>query len=167
MLVWATSICLLHLRPQLAPLHSPPGCQYAIPATLWQTFLSALTPALQLPACPVGLYIPVGAHWNSKARSSMPKPPSAKVQFIRASDPEATHTRLRRESVESLKWFATVLGNTPERPLAMEELFQCLAAADACAEGTIGIGGWVVTSTAVAWFAETWSAKVARQVWPF
>ena len=57
--------------------------------------------------------------------------------------------------MESLKWFATVLGNAPERPLAMEELFQCLAAADACAEGTtIGIGGWVLTSTAVAWFAD-------------
>ena len=52
--------------------------------------------------------------------------------------------------------------------MSMPSLLQCLAAADACAEGsTVGIGGWVITSSAVAWFAETWDMTQVRQAWPF
>ena len=64
LMVWASSISL-HLRPHLAPLYadldSPPGSQYAVPAPLWQTFRSALSTDLQMPACLSGLFIPPGA----------------------------------------------------------------------------------------------------------
>ena len=67
--------------------------------------------------------------------------------------------------VKKNKNIASIPGNGPEMLLAMEELFQCPAAADAYAEGTtIGTGGWVVTSNAVAWFAETWTGEEARKV---
>ena len=50
----------------------------------------------------------------------------------------------------------------------MPEMLQCLAAADACAEGhTVGIGGWVITGSAAAWFGETWSIEEIRKTWPF
>ena len=178
LLVWATSISL-HLRPYLAPLYSdlnsPPGSQYAIPAPIWQIFRSSLTDQLQLHTCPVGLYIPTGSKileyrgHRLHCKADLPEvPASAKTQFIRASNPEATHTRLRRESVESLKWLAQTLAHSPERPMSMPNLLHCLAAADACAEGsTVGIGGWVIPPTAVAWFAETWDLTEIRLAWPF
>ena len=178
LMVWASSISL-HLRPHLAPLYadlySPPGSQYAVPAPLWQTFRSALSHDLQLPACPSGLFIPTGARiLEYKGRTLHCKsdlfeiPATAKVQFIRASNPEASHTRLRRESVESLKWFASTISQSSQRPLAMPSTLQCLAAADACAEDTkVGIGGWVITPRAVAWFAEMWEISELRQTWPF
>ena len=129
LLVWATSISL-QLRPFLAPLysdlHSPPGSQYAIPATQWQTFLSSLKEDLTLPSCPLGLHIPSGAkileykEVKLAVKADLPQiPSSAKIQFVRATDPDATHTRLRRESIESLKWFIHILGHiarkTPSR----------------------------------------------------
>ena len=178
LMVWASSISL-HLRPRLAPLYadlySPPGSQYAVPAPLWQTFRSALSNDLQLPACPSGLFIPPGARIleykgrRLHCKSDLPEiPATAKVQFIRASNPEASHTRLRRESAESLKWFASTISHSPQRPLAMPSTLQCLAAADACAENTkVGIGGWVITPTAVAWFAEMWDISELRKPWPF
>ena len=94
---------------------------------------------------------------ESLASQKLPEiPATAKVQFIRASNPEASHTRLRRESVESLEWFASTISQSPQRPLAMPSTLQRLAAADACAEDTkVGIGGWVIIPTAVAWFAES------------
>ena len=50
----------------------------------------------------------------------------------------------------------------------MPSTLQCLAAADACAEDTkVGIGGWVITPTAVAWFAEMWEISELRQTWQF
>ena len=50
----------------------------------------------------------------------------------------------------------------------MPSTLQCLAAADACAEDTkVGIGGWVITPTAVAWFAEMWEMSELRQTWYF
>ena len=177
LLVWATSISL-HLRPFLAPLysdlHSPPGSQYAIPATQWQTFLSSLKDDLSLPSCPMGLHIPPGARileykgQRLATKADLPQlPSSAKIQFVRATDPEATQTRLRRESTESLKWFIHTL-HPPQRPLATPELLQCLAAADACAEGQqVGIGGWVITGSAAAWFGEMWSIEEVRKTWPF
>ena len=120
LLVWATSISL-HLRPHLAPLYSdlnsPPGSQCAITAPVWQTFRSSLTENLQLPTCPVGLYIPPGSRilkYRGRRLHCKPKvPASAKTQFIRASDPDATHTRLRRESTESLRWLAQTLAQAP------------------------------------------------------
>ena len=178
LMVWASSISL-HLRPHLAPLYadlySPPGSQYAVPAPLWQTFRSALSNDLQLPACPSGLFIPPGARIleykgrRLHCKSDLPEiPATAKVQFVRASNPEASHTRLRRESVESLKWFAATISQSPQRPLAMPSTLQCLAAADACAEDAkVGIGGWVITPTAVAWFAEMWDISELRKPWPF
>ena len=46
-----------------------------------------------------------------------------------------------RRSIESLKWFAQTIAQSPQRPLAMPSLLQCLAAANACAEEAIvGIG---------------------------
>ena len=178
LLVWATSISI-QLRPFLAPLysdlHSPPGSQYAIPATQWQTFLSSLRDDLTLPGCPIGLHIPPGARileykgTRLATKADLPSiPSSAKVQFVRATDPEATHTRLRRESIESLQWFIHTLGHSPQRPLATPDMLHCLAAADACAEGqTVGIGGWVITGSAAAWFGETWSIAEIRKTWPF
>ena len=178
LMVWASGISL-HLRPHLAPLYadlySPPGSQYAVPAPLWQTFRSALSTDLQMPTCPGGLFIPPGARvLECKGRrlhckSDLPEiPASAKVQFVRASNPEASHTRLRRESVESLKWFASTISQSPQRPLAMPSTLQCLAAADACAEeNMVGIGGWVITPTAVAWFAEMWDISELRRTWNF
>ncbi len=128
LMVWASSISL-HLRPHLAPLYadlySPPGSQYAVPAPLWQTFRSALSNDLQLPACPSGLFIPPGARIleykgrRLHCKSDLPEiPATAKVQFIRASNPEASHTRLRRESVESLKWFTSTISQSPQPSLA-------------------------------------------------
>ena len=74
---------------------------------------------------------------------------------------KALHTRLRRESTESLKWFIHTLGHSPQRPLALSDMLQCLAAADACAKGqTVGIGGWVITA---AWFGGTWSIEDIRK----
>ena len=115
--------------------------QYAIPAPIWQIFRSSLTDQLQLHACPVGLYIPPGSKileyrgHRLHCKADLPEvPASAKTQFIRTSNPEATHTRLRRESVESLHWLAQTLAQSPERPMCMPTLLQCLAAADACAE---------------------------------
>ena len=70
--------------------------------------------------------------------------------------------------MESLKWFASTVSQSPQRPLAMPSTLQCLAAADACAEDTkVGIGGWVITTAAVAWFAEMWDISELRQTWPF
>ena len=108
LMVWAPSISL-HLRPHLAPLYadlySLPDSQYALPAQLWQTFRSALSTDLKLPACPIGLYIFNAARVleykgrRLQRKTDLPEcPASAKVQFVRASNPEATHTRLRRES---------------------------------------------------------------------
>ena len=62
LMVWASSISL-HLRPHLAPLYADLyGSQYAVPAPLWQTFRSALSNNLQLPACPSGLHPAGGSH---------------------------------------------------------------------------------------------------------
>ena len=44
---------------------------------------------------------------------------------------------------------------------------QCYAAADAMAKGEIfGIGGWIITSSQCAWFAEQYSMSEARTIWP-
>ena len=172
-LCWSGCIGLLMGAPPCKEY--TPGSQYAIPAPIWQIFRSSLTDHLQMHTCPVGLYIPPGSkileHRGQRlhSKADLPEvPASAKTQFIRASNPEATHTRLRRESVESLSWLAQTLAQSPERPMAMPNLLHCLAAADACAEGsTVGIGGWVITPTALAWFAETWDITQIRQAWPF
>ena len=42
-----------------------------------------------------------------------------------------------------------------------------MARSNASPGSTVGIGGWVITPTAVAWFAETWDITQIRQAWPF
>ena len=173
LLVWATSISP-HLRPFMAPLysdlHSPPGSQYAIHANLWQAFRSALTNNLHLQQPVLGIHMPQGcklleySNQRLHTKADLPEvPKTSKTQWVRASNPEATHTTLRRESLESIDWtFA------PERPLALPSPLMCLAAADACAErSTVGIGGWIITKSHVAWFSETWTMTDLRQTWPF
>ena len=50
----------------------------------------------------------------------------------------------------------------------MPALLHCLAAADACAEGsTVGIGGWVIAKSSIAWFTDTWDRAEVRQTWNF
>ena len=60
------------------------------------------------------------------------------------------------------------LSFSPSAPLADPPCLICMAAADACAEGdTVGVGGWLATSSSIVWFAETWHMQDLRKAWPF
>ena len=177
-LVWATSISS-HLRPFLAPLysdlHSSPGSMYSIPATRWQSFQSLLTKDLVVHREAIGFFLP----WKAKvleyagrriySKDDLPEVPrSTKPQWIRASDPSASRTTLRKDSKECLQWLKHCLSHNPRCPLAIPDSLICQAAADACADGQVaGIGGWIITSSDVAWFAETWHMDEVRATWPF
>ena len=114
LLVWATSISS-HLRPFLAPLysdlHSPPGSMYSTPATRWQSFRSLLTRDLVVYREATGFFLP----WKAKvleyagrkthSKDDLPEVPrSTKPQWVRASDPSASRTTLRKDSQECLNW---------------------------------------------------------------
>ena len=133
----------------------------------------SLSNDLQLPACPSGLFIP------PEARILEYK--SRRLQIGSPRDPShsqgADHSHLQPRGLaytptpkECGKPQMVRLHNLtePQRPLAMPFTLQCLAAADVCAENTkVGIGGWVITPTAVTWFAEMWDISELRKPWSF
>ena len=46
-------------------------------------------------------------------------------------------------------------------------MMHCYAAADARAHGDlVGIGGWFVSASQCAWFAEQWNICEIRDLWP-
>ena len=114
LLVWATSISS-HLRPFLAPLysdlHSPPGSMYLTPATRWQSFRSLLTRDLVVYREATGFFLPGKAKVleyagrKTHSKDDLPEVPrSTKPQWVRASDPSASRTTLRKDSQECLNW---------------------------------------------------------------
>ena len=62
---------------------------------------------------------------------------------------------------------ARVLCARPRAQHEAETMLRCFAAADARADGDIiGVGGWIVTATQCAWFAEQWISSEVRSAWP-
>ena len=177
LLVWACSISP-HLRPFLAPLfrdlHQPPATMYSISAPSWPAFLASLDPKARVLKPMPGLWIPVGAtiieaqHQTISKRSELPTVPrSHKPTWVRASDPQATKTQLRKDTRDCLAWLTRCIQQTPVYPVKQAPILPCLAAADACAEGhEIGIGGWIISRSHVIWFGETWTYAAAQEAWP-
>ena len=178
LLVWATSIGP-HLRPFMAPLyrdlHSPPGTMYAVHANQWRLFLDSLTTDLKVGKQGPGLFIPLQARvleYGGRrvfTKTDIPVvPKSSKPQYIRASNSESSTTSLQKDSKECLDWLLDTFSSSPWRPLADPPCLICLAAAAARADGDlVGIGGWMVTSSALVWFGETWTVSELRHYWPF
>ena len=178
LLVWATGTSA-HLRPQLAPryrdLNSPPGTMYGIHAQQWRLFLDALSTDLHFIKPVTGLHLPLKtkileyAGRRVYAKADLPPiPRSAKPQYIRASNPDSETTALQKDSKECVQWLLDTFQHTPQTPLADPPCLICFSAADARADGDIvGIGGWIVTSSSVAWFAESWHMDTVRGWWPF
>ena len=177
LLMWVTSTCQ-HLRPYMAPLyrdlHSAAGTLKLIHPPLWQHFLDALDDSARVARQPVGLWLPVkaqviraGSH-EVQCKRDLPKVVSAqKGMWVRIEDPQRSEVHLRQESKEALQWLFACFAHDRQRPLRQKSMLHCFAAADARADGeAVGIGGWIVTSTQCAWFAEQWQASELRNIWP-
>ena len=177
LLMWATSTCP-HLRPYMAPLYrdlrSAAGTLKLIHPRMWQTFLGALDSSARVIQQPAGLWLPfktqvirAGSH-EVTCKADLPKVISAqKGTWIRIADPQRAELHLRQESRDALQWLFTCFAHDRRRTLRQKPLLHCFAAADARADNDlIGIGGWIVTASKCAWFAEHWHASDVRAVWP-
>ena len=103
-----------------------------------------------------------------QCKRDLPKVVSAqKGMWVRVADPQRSEVHLRQESKEALQWLFACFAHDRQRPLRQKPVLHCFAGADARADGeTVGIGGWIVTSTQCAWFAEQWQASELRNIWP-
>ena len=106
------------------------------------------------------------------AKTDLPPIPKSarRPQYICASNPDSDTTALQKDSKECIHWLLETFQQTPQTPLADPPCLICLSAADARADSDIvgiGIGGWVVTSSSVVWFAEPWRVDTVRGWWPF
>ena len=177
LLMWATSTAR-HLRPYLAPLykdlHSAKGTLKQIHHSQWQPFLDL--PSSEATVCrqPIGVWLPLhaeivaGGSVDVHSKADIPQvPPAHKAQWIRIADPHRADIHLRNESRAAIDWLSTCFAHDRVRSLRQPPLLQCLAAADAMAQdSTVGIGGWIITSSGVAWFSEQYSVAEVRTVWP-
>ena len=86
-------------------------------------------------------------------KADIPKvPPAHKAPWVCIADPHRTEIHLRDESRNAIDWLSMCFAHDRVRSLRQRPLLQCYAAADAMAQGNpIGIGGWIITSTTVAW----------------
>ena len=86
---------------------------------------------------------------------------------MRIAGPQRSELHLRKESRDALQWLYTFFAHDRLRPLRLKPVLQCLAAAEARADGdVVSIGGWIVTAQHCALFAEQWQASELRAVWP-
>ena len=172
LLMWATSACP-HLRPYTAPLYrdlrSAAGALKLIHPRMWQTFLDALDSSARVAQQPAGLWLPfkaqvirAGSH-EVNCKADLPKVISAqKGTWIRVADPQRAELHLRQESRDALQWLFTCFAHDRRRTLRQKPLPHCCEA-----DGDlIGLGGWIVTASRCAWFAEHWHASEIRAVWP-
>ena len=121
-------------------------------------FLSALNSKAVLTAPGQGTFMPPGS-----------KILEFKLLFAvwpRLADPAAEHTRISKPSKASLEWLLQRMQLDLACPLRGKPILACRAEADACAEGTVGIGGWFISSNSVTWFAETWDCADVQAEWP-
>jgi len=176
--MWATSLCTF-LRPMLSTLyrdlHSGKGTLKSVPARLWQQFLHALDDSCKIVRCPPGLWLVRGArivavgarHVATKA--DIPNAPAThKPTYVRVQDPARNECHLGKDSQAALQWLLSCMQFAPQQPLQLAPLLHCMCAADAMAQGdTVGLGGWLSTSTTFLWFACTWSMDEVRQTWPW
>ena len=94
-------------------------------------------------------------------------PQRTKAPWVRVADPSRAEVHLTAESRSAVKWLQQCFTHERLRPLQQAPLLACFAAADAMAdEKQVGIGGWIVTSSHCAWFAEHWTAEQVRALWP-
>ena len=123
-------------------------------------------------ASPVhGIFMPLGSrvleYQQTLIRSSSDLPrivPSHKPAWVRIADPAAVHTRLSAASEANIEWLLQCFQADLACPLRSKPILARKAAADACAEGaTVGIGGWIISSRSVSWFAETWDFQEVQQ----
>ena len=97
-----------------------------------------------------------------------PIPAADKTIWVRIADPSASEITLRNESKAAIHWLAQCFAYEFTMPLARQPLLPCLSAADAMADGTtVGIGGWLATSSTTWWFAQQWDIQELRTAWPF
>ena len=177
LLMWATCTCQ-HLRPYMAPLyrdlHSAAGTLKLIHPQFWQPFLDALDPSAKVIAQPPGLWLPFKARviavGGTKVSSKMdlPKVPAAhKGTWVRIADPSRAEAHLTAKSRSAVKWLQQCFAHERLRPLQQAPLLSCFAAADVVADDRqVGIGGWIVTASQCAWFAECWTTEQVRALWP-
>ena len=178
LLMWATSISP-HLRCFTAPiysdLHSPPGTCYPVPPRSWSQFLWCLDASCRITKDASYLQLPLHAKVIEvkgkpvRAKTDIwPIPAADKTIWVRIADPSASEITLRNESKAAIHWLAQCFAYEFAMPLARQPLLPCLSAADAMADGTtVGIGGWLSTSSHTWWFAQQWDIKELRTAWPF
>ena len=177
LLMWATTTCQ-HVRPYLAPLyrdlHSAVGTLKLIHAHFWQPFLDALDNSATVVAQPPGLWLPIKAKVifagkaPIKCKEDLPKVTAAhKGTWIRIADPLRSDVHLSSDSKAAIRWIQQCFARDRLRPLQRPGVLACFAAADAMADDHgMGIGGWIVTATHCAWFAESFTAEQVRCFWP-
>ena len=178
LLMWATSISS-HLRCFTAPiysdLHSPPGTCYPVPPRSWSQFLWCLDASCKIVRDASYLQLPLQARVIEvrgkpvRAKTDIwPIPAADKTIWVRIADPSASEITLRNESKAAIHWLAQCFAYEFTMPLARQPLLPCLSAADAMADGTtVGIGGWLATSSTTWWFAQQWDIQELRTAWPF
>ena len=178
MLIWFTSIAK-HLRPHLAPLYkclyTPPATLFSIPAASWPAFVNTLTKdaviSQEHPHCflPIGGRVIEMGHSPIKSRDDLPlAPKTTKLQWIRIACPLQDEISLTREAKNKLRWFVQIIQRhchvftIPKPPNMIMR-----AATDAFAEGEdFGLGGWLISSTQVAWFSEQFDMTALRRFMP-
>ena len=177
MLMWATTTCQ-HIRPYLAPLyrdlHSAVGTLKLIHPQCWQPFLDALDNSATVVAQPPGLWLPIKAKVifagkaPIKCKQDLPKVTAAhKGTWIRIADPLRSEVHLSSDSKAAIRWIQQCFTHDRLRPLQRPGILACFAAADAMADDHgMGIGGWIVTATHCAWFAESFTSEQIRCFWP-
>ena len=118
-----------------------------------------------------GVVAVAGTHCRSRLnrrKADIPRvPPAHKAQWIRIADPRRAEIHVRDESRHAIHWLESCFSHDRLRSLRQRPLLQCYAAADAVAQGNlVGVGGWIITSTTVAWFSEQYNMSEIRSVWP-
>ena len=179
LLMWATTTCP-QLRPYMAPLYkdlrSKRGTSLrSVHPNMWQHFLHALTPDGIIARSPAGLWLPLGGKVLEVAghavtdKTSIPLVPRARQEtWDRVQDPTRHEIHLCQDSRVCLHWLHSCFGHARVVSLRQAPVLRCMAAADARADGdTVGVGGWISTSSDFCWFcANQWSMPEVRRHYP-
>ena len=105
---------------------------------------------------------------NIASKADIPcVPRSHQETWVRVQDPTRHEIHLCKDSRVCLHWLHSCFGHARVVSLRQTPVLHCMAAADARADGdTVGIGGWISTSSQFCWFAQQWTMSEVRRRYP-